>query len=371
MSRATAVTLACAAAALAVALTLEAWLPLDEAAFLWIQHRRTCAIDEGVRWIDAGVRGALGVVIALAVLGGARDRRTLLTYGAVFLAGAFAGEVLKTALERLRPNSTPGMTTGNSFPSGHTMNTAMAAAIAVRLLWRSRWPRAVVWALVAVAVGCAAAQGMARMFQGSHWASDVAGSLFLGVGVVAAAGTLRRLSATAVASAAAALVLAFVAFDHAPGLRIHLPSLLDSPSHLVASLDFGSPSARRSASGAWADGPGEAIGAVSWAMSPEVGVTVPGDGEPGRMLKLVLRPPSGYRNERHCARVRVTVNGWSAPSFALRRGWREYRVLPPEGVLRKGPNRVVFRIDGATFDADGHPDRGLAAFHSVRLAARS
>jgi hypothetical protein len=52
----------------------------------------------------------------------------------VFVGGLAIVEVLKTAIERLRPNSLPGPVSGNSFGSGHTMGATMAAALCALML---------------------------------------------------------------------------------------------------------------------------------------------------------------------------------------------------------------------------------------------
>src|SRR6185295_14864671 len=92
-----------------------------------------------MRWVDPVVRGTLAVLIVSAVLrDGRRSAWFVTSLFLVFLSGAAGVELLKTAIERLRPNSTPGFVSGNSFPSGHTTGAAMAATIAVLMI--RRWP---------------------------------------------------------------------------------------------------------------------------------------------------------------------------------------------------------------------------------------
>src|SRR5262249_32098683 len=62
--------------------------------------------------------------------------------------------------------------TQHSFPSGHTL---LAAAIMMVLLTRYRDWRA--WASVVFVVMV----GIARVYQGMHWPSDIVGSVILGV----------------------------------------------------------------------------------------------------------------------------------------------------------------------------------------------
>jgi undecaprenyl-diphosphatase len=63
--------------------------------------------------------------------------------------------------------------TGNSFPSSHTANTFCAATVLWAFYRRRGW----------MAYGVSALVGWSRIYTGSHWPSDVALSIFLGIGV--------------------------------------------------------------------------------------------------------------------------------------------------------------------------------------------
>lgn len=60
---------------------------------------------------------------------------------------------------------------GNSFPSGHTMNTMAVAMVAAVMFRRRGW----LAFLIPLAVG------YSRIYTGSHWPSDVLGSLLLAI----------------------------------------------------------------------------------------------------------------------------------------------------------------------------------------------
>jgi membrane-associated phospholipid phosphatase len=357
--------------ALTILVSLHWSVAIDEWAYQWVQYHRGCVVERAARRIDPIVRAVLGMLVGIALVsGGWRRPWYLIGLLLLFVMGAAATELMKTAIERLRPNSIPGMITGNSFPSGHTTGATMAAMIAILLIRGRDWRPWIRWSGYTMATLGALLQGVGRLLTGSHWLSDVSASMLLGMAWVLAAGRLQRLSHVAVASLLAVGCIAFVVFDDLPAARFRLPSALDENRSPFASIEFGTPESRAALAGRWADGPAEPIGLVSWARSPDVSVTLHAANPPVGMLKVTLRPAAAAENRSLCARMVISVNQWVAPEIALARGWREYHVEPPAGALRVGDNTIRFHIvtEGEASDEDAAS--GLAAFRYLRLYPR-
>jgi membrane-associated phospholipid phosphatase len=351
----------------AMVLTLEWWLPIDEWVYQWIQFHRGCAMDTWSRWVDPSVRVTLVLLIGFGLVHGEwRHPWRLLGLLVLFLLGAAGVELLKTVIERLRPNATPDMISGNSFPSGHTTGATMAAVIAIVLVHRRDWPRWARGPAYLLAGACVVVQAAGRLLGGSHWMSDVVASAFLGVAWVLGAGWMRRLPRAVVAGVLAVACVAFLLFDDVPGVRVRLPSALDQTGRSLASVEFGTAEARSARGGLWEDGPPEPIGPVSWALSPDVSVGLRVTSNVDGVLKMTLRPSTAGDDRRHCARVVISVNEWVAPEIALARGWREYHLEPPRGVIRIGSNTIRFHIS-----TDATAPGGLAAFRYLRLFPRA
>jgi membrane-associated phospholipid phosphatase len=359
----------CAMLAFLAALSSLRWaLPIDERVFQWMQFHRTCSWIRWSRWIDPVVRAGLVLLLGLAIVrGGWRDPRKLALLVLVFLGGSAAVELLKTAIERLRPNSVPGMVTGNSFPSGHTTGATMAAVISALMLRETIQRLPLRFAVYGTASGLVALQGIGRLVNGSHWMSDVVGSILLGTAVVFGAGAVQRLPRPLTIGAVALAGVAFIVFDDVPGMRVELPSPLDARGTALGAIEFGTPQARAALGDGWEDGAAEPIGPVSWAVSADVRATLRIASAADGVLKVTLRPATGVDNRRLCVRVAISVNGWRAPEIYLVRGWREYHIEPPRGTLHAGDNVVRFRIVAEPGPIVREPGAGLAAFRFMRF----
>lgn len=108
--------------------------------------------------------------------------------GATMAAGGILGALLKLLVGRDRPDllDPVAQAAGYSFPSGHALNSALAAAILLRVLLpavRDRpGRRAALWA---AAVGMPLLTGFSRVGLGVHYTSDVVAGWLFGVAVAA------------------------------------------------------------------------------------------------------------------------------------------------------------------------------------------
>lgn len=226
--------LAVFAAALVAIVLLPLVGPLDVMLLHWVQEHGRADTRALAHGLDDGARGAL-LVIAVAVAWHLRGHglvRALVTLA----GGAFVGELLKTAIERPRPSAPFGVLAGNSLPSGHIMNTTIAAVLVGVLAARADWSRRTKAAVLVVALLAVAAQAAGRVLHGSHWPSDVAPSVLLGLGWVLATARWpeagRRLRVAVVLGCLAA----YGVFYEMPGVRLHLaapPRPQELHSHLA------------------------------------------------------------------------------------------------------------------------------------------
>lgn len=187
--------------------------PIDDAGLLF-WRRGAELVPAGPTWLLEAVRdltslgGVLlrnlvlvGVIAALLFL---RLRRE-----AVLLAGTVAGgwivnSLVKAAVGRPRPLIVPHLTEagGQSFPSGHSFNSAVVY-IAIALAFAAMSPRrSVRWTLIVTAVILSLAIAFTRVWLGVHFPSDVAAGWLGGAGWAFLASALLHRPAKAVAEKA-------------------------------------------------------------------------------------------------------------------------------------------------------------------------
>lgn len=95
-----------------------------------------------------------------------------------------AGEALGVFVGRARPDpaliSVAQLLVGNGFPSGHVIGAILFYGMLAAFVWfraPSAFPRTLA---TAAAVLLVAGAGLARVYRGAHWPSDVMGGLLLG-----------------------------------------------------------------------------------------------------------------------------------------------------------------------------------------------
>lgn len=144
---------------------------------------------------------AAGAIAALLFL---RLRREAVLLAATVAGGWIVNTLVKAAVGRPRPLIVPHLTEagGQSFPSGHSFNSAVVY-IAIALAFASMSPRrSVRWTVIGVAVTLSLAVAFTRVWLGVHFPSDVAAGWLGGAGWAFLASALLHRPARAVAEQA-------------------------------------------------------------------------------------------------------------------------------------------------------------------------
>ncbi|HEY2387901.1 MAG TPA: phosphatase PAP2 family protein [Candidatus Binatia bacterium] len=342
---------------------------LDGALWRAILYWRSCRTDRMVdHVVHATTLGAAALLAAAALLRVRRDGvRAVWPPLVLCLLGLHVGKLLKNVFQRERPSMLPGAIPGHSFPSGHVMNTTLAA-IAVMILAATfrhprRWGGLAVLAMATIFLG--------RLVLAHHWFLDAVGGVLAALaltGLALPAVRRRPLVVPAALALAITLVLAFV--THARGRHIVLPSPLSASADGVEVHPHGllgsdalqgswEPTAGHFRRGGylWLHGSGTVTLTLDTPPAEGDGVhPVPAGSE--ATLAIGGRPDLV---ERRCLTFRVQVNGRDLRPFVPFVGWREYRLLLPPGTLRPGRNDVRLEVR----DVRGEPWRFAVAY--VRL----
>jgi undecaprenyl-diphosphatase len=140
---------------------------------------------------------SLVVLACLAVLALGRRREAM-----ALLAVVLVGQVLKIAIKHLvnRPRPSDALVQvltdaheHQSFPSGHTVHYTVFFGFLCYLSLTLAKPRALRWPLFAIFGAFVLFIGLARIYLGAHWVTDVIGGYLLGGAVLAAGiGVCRR-----------------------------------------------------------------------------------------------------------------------------------------------------------------------------------
>jgi membrane-associated phospholipid phosphatase len=171
---------------------------MDESIAEWFVKQRTPGLNSlsfvGSMLSDTFVKIAVTAIVAIAML--VVWKRWLEPSVVVFslILEALCFITVTTLVKRPRPD-VPHLDTspvGTSYPSGHTAAAVAYSAIVVIIFWhtRRRWIRAVA---VTIAVLLPVCVGVARMYRGMHFFTDVVfGALLGGASVFATVVVLTR-----------------------------------------------------------------------------------------------------------------------------------------------------------------------------------
>lgn len=136
---------------------------------------------------------ALGLMILLVE----RGRLVQAASTAVAMAGSAAMTLgVKDVIGRTRPPTVDRLgpvDQSYSFPSGHTLNSAVLIGLAMMFLLPLIESRSARIGLGAIAVTVAAGIGASRVYLGYHWSTDVSSSWFLAAAWLVAISCLTRL----------------------------------------------------------------------------------------------------------------------------------------------------------------------------------
>lgn len=145
---------------------------------------------------------ALGAIVALLFL---KLRREAVLLGATVIGGWLVNSAMKAAIGRARPTLVPHLAEagGNSFPSGHSFNSAVVY-IAIALAFAAMSPRrSLRWTLIGCAIAMTLLIGASRVWLGVHYPSDVVAGWLGGAGWAFLASAVLYRPARAIAQAAA------------------------------------------------------------------------------------------------------------------------------------------------------------------------
>ncbi|MGV8884546.1 MAG: phosphatase PAP2 family protein [Microbacteriaceae bacterium] len=144
-----------------------------------IVEDRVPVLEVGARAMDflgGGWFGIFVVPIGIILIFLALKRRWASLYFLVAtIVSAGLVQILKTLIDRPRPEDILIAVDAGSFPSGHTANAATLAVALTLLLWR--------WWVAAAGAVYVVLMMVSRTYLGAHWVSDTVGGLVLGAAV--------------------------------------------------------------------------------------------------------------------------------------------------------------------------------------------
>ncbi|HEY0339127.1 MAG TPA: phosphatase PAP2 family protein [Burkholderiales bacterium] len=172
-------------AAVADAVLEGAWRAVDVAVIVAMRNPANLSDPIGPRWVEEMARDftALGGVAVLLTLTLATvgylilaERRRIAVFVLVAVCGGMVlSSLFKTAFDRPRPELVPHLSYvySTSFPSGHSMMSAVTYLTLGTLLARIHKRRAVKIYFLGLATLLTLAIGISRVYLGVHWLTDV------------------------------------------------------------------------------------------------------------------------------------------------------------------------------------------------------
>lgn len=166
----------------------------DKAVLLAFRTPGDLADPIGPGWLEEMMRditglGGIGILafitIAVGVLFWLRGRRRTILYLLVSVGGgALLSSLAKGLFDRPRPDLVPHETIvfSASFPSGHSMMSAVVYLTLAALVARTEGQRRVKIYILSLAVLVVVAIGVSRVYLGVHWPSDVLAGWTAGAG---------------------------------------------------------------------------------------------------------------------------------------------------------------------------------------------
>lgn len=165
-----------------------------DSAGLMFWRRGETLLPVGPLWLLEGVRDltALGGVLlrnlialgALSALLFLRLRREAVLLATTIVGGWILNSLVKLMIGRPRPLIVPHLTEagGQSFPSGHSFNSAVVY-IAIALAFAAMSPsRSIRWTLIGLAIALSMTVAFTRVWLGVHFPSDVMAGWLGGAG---------------------------------------------------------------------------------------------------------------------------------------------------------------------------------------------
>ncbi|MWV27129.1 phosphatase PAP2 family protein [Aurantiacibacter rhizosphaerae] len=158
---------------------------IDKMILTGLRHSDQAGLPIGPAWLSVAVAdltslGSAAVLVlitvfALGYLLVVDKKSNAMFVAASITGGALLSGLLKAILVRPRPEIVPHLVdvSSSSFPSGHSMNSAIVYLTLAVLLARSEEDRHVQVYLIAVALTLTLIVGSTRVYLGVHWPSDV------------------------------------------------------------------------------------------------------------------------------------------------------------------------------------------------------